>query len=148
MTLKEFKRYAAVHGANLDRWPPPVAPEALALLDHCEEARHALADAATTDLLLGAATVPVDSAEREQRVFDRIFEKLAERTVPEFMPPEFMPWFLAKPPIRIAPTAGFLAMMGVLGFLTYNQGILPLQRTATLDLSGAMIVSSYLGESR
>lgn len=143
MTLKEFKRYAAVHGANLDRWPPPVAPEALALLDHCEEARRELADAATTDLLLGMATAPVDSAEREQRVFDRIFEKLAERTVPEFMP-----WFLAKPPIRIAPTAGFLAVMGVLGFLTYSQGVLPLQRTTSLDLSGVMIVSSYLGESR
>ncbi|MBP2232084.1 hypothetical protein J2847_005409 [Azospirillum agricola] len=142
MTLKEFKRYAAVHGANLDRWPPQVAPEALALLDLNEDARRELADAALTDGLLDAATVPAIPTEREQRVHDRILERLAERTVPEFVP-----WFLAKPPIRIAPTAGFLAMMGVLGFLSYNQGILTTQRANSLDLSGAMIVS-YLGETR
>ncbi|SMH45038.1 hypothetical protein [Azospirillum agricola] len=142
MTLKEFKRYAAVHGANLDRWPPQVAPEALALLDLNEDARRELADAALTDGLLDAATVPAIPTEREQRVHDRILERLAERTVPEFVP-----WFLAKPPIRIAPTAGFLAMMGVLGFLSYNQGVLTTQRANSLDLSGAMIVS-YLGETR
>ncbi|MCG5238521.1 hypothetical protein [Azospirillum doebereinerae] len=143
MTLKEFKRYAAVHGANLDRWPPQVAPEALALLDDSEEARRELGDAAITDQLLNAATAPDLSDEREQRVYDRIFERLAERTVPEFVP-----WFLAKSPLRAAPTAGFLAAMAVLGFLTYNQAVLPFQRTNSLDLSGAMIVSSYLGETR
>lgn len=144
MTLKEFKRYAAVHGANLDRWPPTVAPEALTLLDNSDEARCVLADAATTDLLLGSATAPVASAERERRVYERIVERLAEGR----MVPELVPWFLSKPPLRIAPTAGFLALMAVLGFLTYSQGVLPIQRVVALDLSGAMIVSSYLGETR
>lgn len=143
MTLKEFKRYVAIHGADLDRWPPRLVPEALALLDGSEDARLDLADAAVTDRLLDAATAPQVSAAREQRVYARILDQIAERTAPEFMP-----WFLAKPPLRIAPTAGFLAMMGVLGFLTYNQDLVPLQRGNTLDLSGATIVDSYLGETR
>ncbi len=142
MTLKEFKRYAAAYGANLDRWPRPAAADALALLDHCAEARLELGDAATTDRLLGSATAPLVSAEREQRLYERIFDRIAERAMPEIMP-----WFLAKPPLRVGPTAGFLALMGVLGFLSYNQGLLPLQNTAQ-DLSGVMIVSSYLGDAR
>ncbi len=143
MTLKEFTRYASVHGANLDRWPVKAARAAQDLLDHSEEARGVLADAALTDALLDAATEPDLSDEREQRVFDRIAERLDAQTVPDSMP-----WFLARSPLRIAPTAGFLAMMGFLGFITYHQGIVTLPGAARAhDLSGVMIVSS-LGDMR
>lgn len=142
MTLKEFKRYATVYGANLDRWPSSAASDALALLDHSEEARLELGDAATTDWLLGSATAPLVSADREERLYASIFERIAERAVPDIVP-----WFLAKPPLRVGPTAGFLALMGVLGFLTYQQGYMPLPGRGTQDLSGVMIVS-YLGDTR
>ncbi len=143
MTLKEFTRYASLHGADLDRWPVKIVLAARDLLERSEEARNVLADAALTDELLDQAAVPHVSVQRERRVFDRIAARIAEQTVPDVVP-----WFVAKSPIRIAPTAGFLAMMGFLGFLSYTQGLLPVSSSTTShDLSGVMIVS-YLGEMR
>ncbi|WP_298379655.1 hypothetical protein [Azospirillum sp.] len=143
MTLKEFTRYASLHGANLDRWPVKITLAAQDLLDRSQEARDVLADAALTDELLDQAAVPHVSAKREQRVFDRIATRIAEQAIPESVP-----WFVAKSPIRIAPTAGFLAMMGFLGFLSYTHGLLPMpSSTPSHDMSGVMIVS-YLGEIR
>ncbi|PWC39238.1 hypothetical protein [Azospirillum sp. TSO35-2] len=142
MTLKEFKRYAAAYGANMDRWPRSALPEALALLDGCTEARDTLADVAVTDALLDAASAPVVSSRREAQVYDRIAACLAERVVPDFVP-----WFLSRPPFRAAPLAGFLATMAVVGFLSYSQGLVSFQKTTTPSLSGVMIVS-YLGDAR
>ncbi|SMF30512.1 hypothetical protein SAMN02982917_1416 [Azospirillum oryzae] len=142
MTLKEFKRYAAAYGADLDRWPRSVRMDALALLGGSAEARDLLADAAITDALLDAASTPLISARREAQVYDRIADCLAQRIVPEFVP-----WFLSRPPFRPAPLAGFLAAMALAGFLSYSQGLISFEKTSTPDLSGVMIVS-YLGDVR
>ncbi|WP_372399188.1 hypothetical protein ABMY26_30090 [Azospirillum sp. HJ39] len=142
MTLKEFKRNAAAYGANLDHWPRSARVDALSLLDTSGEARDALADAAITDMVLSAASSPSVSARREARVYDRIAECLTRRVVPEFVP-----WFLSRPPFRAAPLAGFLASMAVVGFLSYSQGLITFERTNPPSLSGVMIVS-YLGDTR
>lgn len=141
MTLKQFTRYASLHGADLDRWPANAAHAAQELLGHSDEARAILADAALTDALLDEASNPAVSLEREQRVFERIAARIEEQGVPDAVP-----WFIAKPPLRIVPTVGFLAMMGFLGFMTYHQGIITLPGAARApDLSGVMIVSSLGG---
>ena len=142
MTLKEFKRYAAAYGADLDRWPRSTRVDALTLLDGSAEARNLLADAAITDALLDAASTPLVSAGREAQVYERIADCLAQRIVPEFVP-----WFLSRPPFRPAPLAGFLAGMALVGFLSYSQGLISFEKTSTLALSGVMIVS-YLGDVR
>ncbi|KAA0592606.1 hypothetical protein J2848_006105 [Azospirillum lipoferum] len=142
MTLKEFKRYADAYGADLDRWPHSARIDALALLDDSAEARDLLVDAAVTDALLDAAPTPLVSARREARVYDRIADCLAQRVVPEFVP-----WFLSRPPFRPAPLAGFLAGMALAGFLSYSQGLISFEKTSTPSLSGVMIVS-YLGDTR
>jgi hypothetical protein len=142
MTLKEFKRYAAAYGADLDRWPRSVRVDALTLLDDSAEARDLLADAAVTDTLLDAASTPLVSSRREAQVYARIADCLAQRVVPEFVP-----WFLSRPPFRPAPLAGLLAGMAVVGFLSYSQGLVTFEKTSTPSLSGVMIVS-YLGDVR
>ncbi|MDR6773454.1 hypothetical protein [Azospirillum sp. BE72] len=142
MTLKEFKRYTAAYGADLDRWPRSVRVEALTLLDDSAEARDLLADAAVTDTLLDAASAPLVSSRREAQVYARIADCLTQRVVPEFVP-----WFLSRPPFRPAPLAGFLAGMAVVGFLSYSQGLVTFEKTSTPNLSGVMIVS-YLGDVR
>lgn len=142
MTLKEFKRHAAAYGADLDRWPHSAKVDALALLDGSAEARDLLADAALTDALLDAASTPLVSARREAQVYDRIADCLAQRIVPEFVP-----WFLSRPPFRPAPLAGFLASMALAGFLVYSQGLVSFEKTSAPGLSGVMIVS-YLGDTR
>ncbi|WP_049976262.1 hypothetical protein [Azospirillum sp. B506] len=142
MTLKEFKRYAEAYGADLGRWPRSAQLEGLDLLDGNAEARTLLADAAITDALLDAASTPLVSARREAQVYDRIADCLAQRIVPEFVP-----WFLSRPPFRPAPLAGFLAGMALVGFLVYSQGVISFEKTSAPDLSGVMIVS-YLGDTR
>ncbi|CAO3451093.1 hypothetical protein [Azospirillum largimobile] len=142
MTLKEFKRYAAAYGADLDRWPRSARVDALTLLDDSAEARDLLADAAVTDTLLDAASTPLVSSRREAQVYARIADCLSQRVVPEFVP-----WFLSRPPFRPAPLAGFLAGMAVIGFLSYSQGLVTFEKTSTPNLSGVMIVS-YLGDVR
>ncbi len=142
MTLKEFKRNAAAYGADLDRWPRSARMDALALLDGSAEARDLLADATITDALLDAASTPLVSARREAQVYDRIADCLSQRIVPDFVP-----WFLSRPPFRPAPLAGFLASMALVGFLSYSQGLISFEKTSTPALSGVMIVS-YLGDVR
>ena len=142
MTLKEFKRYAAAYGADLDRWPRSARVDALTLLDDSAEACDLLADAAVTDTLLDAASTPLVSSRREAQVYARIADCLSQRVVPEFVP-----WFLSRPPFRPAPLAGFLAGMAVIGFLCYSQGLVTFEKTSTPNLSGVMIVS-YLGDVR
>lgn len=142
MTLKEFKRYAAAYGADLDRWPRSARVDALTLLDDSAEARDLLADAAVTDTLLDAASTPQVSSRREAQVYARIADCLAQRVVPEFVP-----WFLSRPPFRPAPLAGFLAGMALVGFLSYSQGLITFEKRNTPNLSGVLIVS-YLGDVR
>lgn len=140
MTLKEFKRNAAAYGADLDRWPRSARLAALTLLDDSAEARDLLADAAVTDTLLDAASAPLVSSRREAQVYARIADCLAQRVVPEFVP-----WFLSRPPFRPVQLAGLLASMAVVGFLSYSQGLITFEKTNTSKLSGVMIVS-YLGD--
>ncbi|CAO3409590.1 hypothetical protein [Azospirillum largimobile] len=142
MTLKEFKRYAAAYGADLDRWPRSARVDALTLLDDSAAARDLLADAAVTDMLLDAASTPLVSSRREARVYDRLADCLAQRVVPDFVP-----WFLSRPPFRPAPLAGFLTVMAVVGFLSYGQGLISFEKASMPGFSGVMIVS-YLGDVR
>ncbi|MBK1837036.1 hypothetical protein JHL17_06400 [Azospirillum sp. YIM B02556] len=142
MTLKEFQRYAAAYGADLDRWPRSARLDALTLLDGSAEARDLLADAAVTDAFLDAATTPLVSARREAQVYDRIAHCLAQRAVPDFVP-----WFLSRPPFRPAPLAGFMACMALIGFLCYSEGLISFETASSPSLTGVMIVS-YLGDTR
>lgn len=54
---------------------------------------------------------------------------------------------LSRPPLRPAPLAGFLAGMAVVGFISYSQDLVAIERTSAPSLSGAMILS-YLGDVR
>jgi hypothetical protein len=139
MTLKEFQRYADLYGGDLDHWPPPVSVEAMALLDISPEARTILADAAALDSLLDRAT-PSVSEESVQRTFGGIAARLDAPSRPRLAP-----WMLSAPPLQFWPTASFLAMMGVAGFLITSQGILPAQASSANGLPDVLVMNNYLG---
>lgn len=143
MTLKELRHYAELYGGDLARWPAPVRREALSLLDVSEEARDALAGAAALDALLDDAA-PRISDRRVERVIDRVGERIDVVT-----PRVRSPWFMAAAPMRFWPTASLLAAMGVAGFLTVSQGVMPAQATATHDLYDVLSIgNNYLEVAR
>ncbi|MGY0714627.1 hypothetical protein [Azospirillum argentinense] len=143
MTLKEFKRFADLYGGDIDRWPATDGVDALTLLENSAEARAILADAAALDALLDRAAPAVDE-DSVHRVMDGIAARLdappAER-VPA-------PWTLSAPPMRFWPTAGFLAVMGMAGFLAAAQGVLPVQSAQANGYAEVVVNSSYLGAIR
>ena len=58
------------------------------------------------------------------------------------------PWTLSAPPMRFWPTAGFLAVMGMAGFLAAAQGVLPVQSAQANGYAEVVVNSSYLGAIR
>ncbi|TWA66380.1 hypothetical protein FBZ82_10845 [Azospirillum brasilense] len=139
MTLKEFKRFADLYGGDIDRWPATDGIDALTLLEDSAEARAILADAAALDALLDRAAPAVDE-DGVRRVLSGIAARLDASVEP---PPA--PWSLSAPPMRFWPTAGFLAAMGMAGFLAAAQGILPLQNPQANGYAEVVVDSSYLG---
>lgn len=142
MTLKEFKHLADLYGGDLNRWPAPAGPDAVALLDASMEARAILADAAALDALLDRAA-PAVTDESVRRVEAAIAARLAAPA-----PRVPAPWTLAPPPVRFWPTAGLLAGMAVAGFLTVSQGLLPAPANAANAVPDLLIATSYLGVVR
>ncbi|UKJ77933.1 hypothetical protein [Azospirillum brasilense] len=142
MTLKEFKRFADLYGGDIDRWPRTDGVDALILLENSAEARAILADAAALDALLDRAAPAVEESS-VQRVMDGIAARL---DAPAEAAP--VPWSLSAPPMRFWPTAGFLAAMGMVGFLAAVQGILPVQTPQANGYAEVVVTSSYLGAIR
>ena len=139
MTLKEFKRFADLYGGDIDRWPATDGVDALTLLENSAEARAILADAAALDALLDRAA-PMVADDSVQRVLDGIATRLD--TPVERVP---APWSLSAPPMRFWPTAGFLAVMGMAGFLAAAQGVLPVSPPQANGYAEVVVNSSYLG---
>ncbi|QCN99143.1 hypothetical protein D3093_28185 (plasmid) [Azospirillum argentinense] len=142
MTLKEFKRFADLYGGDIDRWPATDGVDALILLEESAEARAILADAAALDALLDHAA-PAVTEDGVQRVLNGIAARLDApvETAPA-------PWTLAAAPMRFWPTAGFLAVMGMAGFLATVQGVLPAQNALANGYAEVVVNSSYLGTIR
>ncbi|MDQ2106617.1 hypothetical protein [Azospirillum isscasi] len=143
MTLKEFKRFADLYGGDIDRWPATDGVDALTLLENSAEARAVLADAAALDALLDRAAPKVgeDSVQRVLSGIAAALDAPAERAPPA-------PWTLSAPPMRFWPTAGFLAAMGMAGFLAAVQGVLPVRNAQAHNYAEVVVSSSYLGAIR
>ncbi|MBK4720781.1 hypothetical protein JJL56_18090 [Azospirillum sp. YIM DDC1] len=139
MTLKEFKRFADLYGGDIDRWPATDGVDALTLLEDSAEARAILADAAALDALLDRAA-PAVTEDSVQRVLKGIAARLDAP-----VRPAPTPWTLAAAPMRFWPTAGFLAAMGMAGFLAAAQGVLPVSPPQANGYAEVVVNSSYLG---
>ncbi len=142
MTLKEFKRFADLYGGDIDRWPAMDGVDALTLLENSAEARAILADAAALDALLDRAA-PAMTEDSVRRVLNGIAARLDAP-----VEPAPAPWTLAAPPMRFWPTAGFLAAMGMAGFLAAVQGVLPVRNAQANGYAEVVVNSSYLGAIR
>lgn len=139
MTLKEFKRYVDLHGGDLDRWPAPAGVEATILLDESEEARTLLAEAAALDALLDRAVPRVSDA-----AVERAMGRIAAR-IDAAASADASPWRLAPAPLSFWPTASFLAVMGLVGFLVTSTGLLPVQDAYAAGLPEILVMNGYLG---
>lgn len=144
MTLKEFSvtdfgRMAELYGGDIKRWPADTRARALMLLAHSGEARAILDGAAALDAVLDRAAAPAVSDERAERVLARLSERMDDLAPP-------VPYSLtaARNTLRLWPTAGFLAAMGIAGFLVCASGLLPAPASAT-DFTSALGGTTYAG---
>lgn len=135
MRIAQFKRLAALHGGDLRRWPVPLRGEAAELAAESDEARRLLRDAGEVDTWLDAA--PDIADDQVERVLRAI-----ERRLDQSPPP--LPGGGRVPPAWWAAAAGFLAAMGVVGWLAGD----PAQRfhygEPPMSLADA-VAPSYLG---
>lgn len=144
MTLKEFSvtefgRLAETHGGDIGRWPDPVRGPALVLLARSDAARAILDEARAVDALLDQASEPVVSDERAERVLARLSDRLDN-----LAPPVPYSLMATRGTLRLWPTAGFLAAMGVAGFLVCASGLLPAPASAS-DFTSVLGGTPYAG---
>lgn len=138
MNIERFRHLAEACGAEITRWPASEQAAARELAGRSPEARQALAQARILDAWLDlAAPAPVSDAQA-----DRVLRGIEAR-----LDPPAVPWpLLAGHDARSSAwrTAGFLALMGLSGFLLGDLGIVPLghQEASTPTLATLVASSS------
>lgn len=135
MKIVQFKRLAALHGGDLRRWPAPLRGAAAELVAESDEARQALRDAADVDSWLDA--VPDIADAQVERVLLAIERHL------EDTPPPLAGGGGRVPPAWWATAAGFLAAMGVVGWLAGDPALRNHHGDAPMTLAEA-VAPSYL----
>lgn len=138
-SVKEFGRAAELYGGDIERWPADIRARALMLIAHNDEARALLDEAATLDALLDRMSAPAVSDEQAERVLARLSERMDG-----LAPPVPYSLMAARGTLRLWPTAGFLAAMGIAGFLVCANGLLPAPASAT-DFTSALGGTPYAG---
>lgn len=138
-SVKEFGRLADLYGGDVGRWPGEARARALTLLSHSAEARAILEEARAIDALLDRASEPEVSDERAERVLASLSARMDS-----LAPPAPYSLMAARGTLRLWPTAGFLAAMGIAGFLVCASGLLPAPASAT-DFTSALGGTTYAG---
>ncbi|WP_448192414.1 hypothetical protein [Azospirillum sp. sgz301742] len=119
MNIERFRHLAEAYGAEIERWPAADQDAARALSERSGEARRVLAQGRILDAWLDLAAPEVGDAQVD-RVFDAIQDRLD--------PPAAAAWIAGTggAPRSLWPTAGFLALMGLFGFVLGDLGVVSL----------------------
>ncbi len=105
MNQEDFKQLLSTYGADSDRWPATLRPNALNLLDESESARTILASERELDELLDSASVEkTDVSQLRERILSKARPGLTD---------VFAQWF-ASNPWRSAVTACLPLAIGMM----------------------------------
>lgn len=129
MTIERFRQLAEAYGAQIERWPAADRAAARALAERSDEARRALAQARILDAWLELAAPAVDDAQ-----VDRVFDAIQDRIDPPAAAGWIAGGWIAGGWIGGAggasrslwPAVGFLALMGLFGFVLGDLGVVSL----------------------
>ncbi|WP_431855285.1 hypothetical protein [Azospirillum sp.] len=137
MNIDRFRHLAEACGAEIERWPAAERAAARALLASSEEAQRALGQARVLDAWLDLAAPAVDDASAA-----RVLAAIERRLDP---PPTttWVPGAAGSTRSSVWSAAGFLALMGVCGFVLGHLELVTLWRsTAPLESGFTALVAS------
>ncbi|WP_109122531.1 hypothetical protein [Azospirillum sp. TSO22-1] len=137
MNIDRFRHLAEACGAEIERWPASERAAARALLAASEDAQRALGQARVLDAWLDLAAPAVNDADAE-RVLAAIERRLAPPTT------AWIPGAAGSTRRSVWSAAGFLALMGVCGFVLGQFELVTLWRSTAPQESGftALVASS------
>lgn len=133
MNIERFRHLAEAYGAEIERWPAAERAAARALPERSAEAQRALGQAGVLDAWLALAAPEIGDAQADRvlhAIEDRLDPPFATRWIPGAGVPSRSVW----------PAAGFLALMGLFGFVLGDLGLVSLWPRAVTPASGFSII--------